>query len=265
MAARPIVGFMVTSRTAEVRLESALGSEYTAVACDRCGDLLDLARRAEVVALITELRDNHGVSVVDTVRQIRWQVPSIPVLLYASTSRVDIQAIAGAIRAGAAAGLFRDYDDGPMSLRALLAEVRGERTVDTISDIVGRCLPSDLQAFANYCARDATRAITVKGAATAIGVDRRTLLRRTQRMCSPPPHRILGWCRLLHVGAALDDGRRSAASIAADLDFPSHSALCNMVLRYSGYTTQRLRKAGAFRTLTRICIDALSRTAEAIG
>lgn len=120
-----------------------------------------------------------------------------------------------------------------MSLRRLL------RLVDGI-------LPATLRLLFSVVANNTMHALSVRQVAAACLVTRRTLANELHEASWPPPRRLIGWSRLLHASAMLDDIDRPIERVANDLDFPSGSALCNMCRRYVGLSATQLRRRGAF-------------------
>jgi transcriptional regulator GlxA family with amidase domain len=87
----------------------------------------------------------------------------------------------------------------------------------------------------------------VRGAADALGLDRRTLVRRLERAGLPPPRRIAGWCRVIVAARLLDDPIYTLEQAALRLDFPSGTALRNMLIRYTGLAPREIRENGGVR------------------
>ncbi|HVE77752.1 MAG TPA: helix-turn-helix domain-containing protein [Gemmatimonadaceae bacterium] len=76
---------------------------------------------------------------------------------------------------------------------------------------------------------------------------RRTFLNRLVDAGCPPPSEIIGWARLLVAAHFIEDPMRRVDRVAVDLDFPSGSALRNMLKRYTGLQPREVREKGGMR------------------
>ena len=98
-----------------------------------------------------------------------------------------------------------------------------------------------------WIGRRSHRRIRLDEVATWLKVSRATLRSHHQSDGSPPPHRWLQICRLLHVAHQLDDTTYNLATIARRLGFPSQADLSMFVHRITGESPTALRAEGALR------------------
>ena len=75
----------------------------------------------------------------------------------------------------------------------------------------------------------------------------------------PPPQELLAWCRLGVVGYLLGTTSLSVESIAQQLDFPSDTALRNLVKRYTGLRATEIRERGGLPCVIGALKDELER------
>ena len=108
-------------------------------------------------------------------------------------------------------------------------------------------MPADAWSFVSYCLTRAHAPISVAAAADALGLDRRTLVRRLERAGLPQPRRIAGWCRVIAAVRLLDEPIYTLEQAALRLDFPSGTALRNMLVRYTGLRPREIRENGGIR------------------
>jgi AraC-like DNA-binding protein len=80
--------------------------------------------------------------------------------------------------------------------------------------------------------------------ANALGVHRKTLVNYCCAVHFPTPSALVSWCQLFLVGYYLGHGNATVAAIAQQLDFPSATALRNLLKRYTGDRPQDVRAAG---------------------
>jgi AraC-like DNA-binding protein len=65
----------------------------------------------------------------------------------------------------------------------------------------------------------------------------------------PPPHKILGWSRLLIAIRLLNEGGYSVERVAQELNFPGGASLRNMLKRYVGKSPGELRHSDGFQQM----------------
>jgi AraC-like DNA-binding protein len=103
---------------------------------------------------------------------------------------------------------------------------------------------SSILPLLEHCLTFGRRPITVEGAATALGVHRKTLVNLCARTKLPPPAMLVGWCRLFLVAALLERRSYTVERIAHELEYASSTALRNAIRRYVGVTATEVRDRG---------------------
>jgi AraC-like DNA-binding protein len=197
-----------------------------------------------VIGLLVEPvdRDNRGVA--ETVQSLRQRLPSLPIIGYCRIGHEHSAAILGLATAGVHELVFRGVDDSGIALRAVLGSAEQSCAAEVILGSLLPLLPPTLHPFARYCLNFPQSAHTVEEVACALGVNRKTLVNYCARACFPAPATLLGWCRLLLATHFLVTTTRTVEKIALRLDFPSDTALRNMMKRYTGMRARELRHPG---------------------
>lgn len=91
-------------------------------------------------------------------------------------------------------------------------------------------------------------------------VSERTLLRACTRLGIPGPQHLMGWTRVLHAVALLDEPGRRVRDAALAAGFASDRSLRRAVQRYLGCPVERLRRGGAFPRAVRRFVHSLHPT-----
>jgi AraC-like DNA-binding protein len=145
--------------------------------------------------------------------------------------------------------IFRGVDDSGVALRAVLGSAEQACAAESLLVFLLPLLSPSLHAFARFCLNFPQKAHTVGEVASALGVNRKTLVNYSARACLPAPATLLGWCRLLLATHYLVATTRTVERIALRLDFPSDTALRNMMKRYTGMRAQELRHPGGIELI----------------
>jgi AraC-like DNA-binding protein len=136
------------------------------------------------------------------------------------------------------------FDDVGFALGAALASATASCATAAARDELENLVTPDAWPFVSYCLTRAHGPISVGAAADALGLDRRTLVRRLERAGLPSPRRIAGWCRVVAAARLLDEPIYTLEQAALRLEFPSGTALRNMLFRYTGLKPRELRENG---------------------
>src|SRR5262249_55533289 len=124
---------------------------------------------------------------------------------------------------------------------------------------VSPLISTRVSEIVDYCLDHSGQSLNVRDVAAALGIDRRTIVRRLTEARLPGPRELIGWCRLLLVARLLDDPARSIEQTALALDFASAAAMRNMLYRYTGLRVNEVRENGGFRCVVHLFKRALSR------
>jgi AraC-like DNA-binding protein len=215
--------------------------------CDLRNELVPLAVAVRPSAVIAEPRDRVGADVSLAVSALRAGMPSVPVIAYVADDRVSSGDILSMARAGVHDLVRTGFDDIAGALGAVLATATAACAAAAVRGELERLVAADAWPFVSYCLTRAHAPISVRAAADALALDRRTLVRRLERAGLPPPRRIAGWCRVIVAVRLLDEPIYTLEQAALRLDFPSGTALRNMLVRYTGLGPREIRENGGVR------------------
>jgi AraC-like DNA-binding protein len=244
---RLVVVALVIGTKCRARVRGALTGRADVRFCDLRGEIIGLAAATRASAILLEPRDRSGEDVSAVVAALRSGMPSVPVIAYIadeSASSGDILALA---RAGVHDLVRSGFDDVGFALGAALANATAVCATISARDELETLVTADAWPFLSYCLTRAHGPISVGAAAAALGLDRRTLVRRLERASLPTPRRIAGWCRVIAAARLLDEPIYTLEQAALRLEFPSGTALRNMMLRYTGLRPREIRENGGAR------------------
>jgi AraC-like DNA-binding protein len=140
-------------------------------------------------------------------------------------------------------------DDERNALRLALHAAEQASAADFVLDALRPDAPPIVRPLLELYLRGAEGAVPVIEAAKQLGVHRKTLRNRMQVAGYPAPAELRTWCRLFLAARLLDEVGRTVESVADQLEFPSSSALRNLLKRRTGLAPYALRDAGGLRYL----------------
>jgi AraC-like DNA-binding protein len=244
---RLVVVALVIGNKCRARVRGALTGRADVRFCDLRAELLPLACAAHASAVLLEPRDRLGEDTSAAVSALRAGMPSVPVIAYIADDTVSSGDILALARAGVHDLVRSGFDDVGFALGAALASATAACATTAARDELERVVAPDAWPFVSYCLTRAHGPISVGAAAVALGLDRRTLVRRLERAALPPPRRIAGWCRVIAAARLLDEPIYTLEQAALRLEFPSGTALRNMLMRYTGLRPREIRENGGAR------------------
>lgn len=235
---------IVWDPASRARLQDAMRGQGSVRFCERQGELLALVEHDLARVIVVDLRDREGRSTLDAVRRIREDFPSVPVVLYCAISPDTSRDVLAFARAGVNDLVLRGVDDLRHTLRAALTTAADHCSARIILAELESLVPANVVPMLRYCIENARRSLTVENVADALHVHRKTLVDRLGSARLPTPSAIISWCRLLVAARLLEDPGRSVEQVALLLDFPSGTALRNMMKRYTGLRPGEIRENG---------------------
>ncbi len=244
-----IVAALVKDPVSRARLTDALRGEATVRNCERLIEILALVEQGLATIVVLDHRDYDGNAALPMVRRLRDEFPSVPVVMYLPMAAVASGAVMDYARAGVSQLVFQGMDDFKTSLRSAVDAALDQVSAGAVATDLEPINPATIVPFLRYCLEHARRNITVEEVAAAMGVHRKTLVDRLKAARLPSPRAMIGWSRLLMAARLLDDPGRTIEQVALKLDFPSGTALRNMVKRYTGLRTTEVRENGGVRCL----------------
>ena len=244
-----IVPALVRDPVSRARLSEALRNEASVRYCERLTEVMTMVEAGLASLVVLDHRDFDGSPTLTTVRRLRDEFPSVPIVMYLPMSAVVSGAVMEYAKAGVSQLVFQGVDDLTASLRSAVAAALDQVSAAALASDLDPLIPPTIVPFLRYCLEHARRDITVEEVAAAMGVHRKTLVDRLKAARLPSPRAMIGWCRLLMAARLLDDPGRTIEQVALKLDFPSGAALRNMFKRYTGLRTTEVRQNGGERCL----------------
>jgi AraC-like DNA-binding protein len=256
-----IVAALVRDPVSRARLSDALKNEASVRYCARLSEVETMVEAGLTNLIVVDHRDHDGSPTLPSVRKLRYEYPSVPIVMYLPMSAVVSGAVMEYAKAGVSQLVFQGVDDLKASLRLAINVALDQMSALTLIAEFEPHVPASVVPFLRYCLEHARRDITVEDVADAMGVHRKTLVDRLKAAHLPSPRAMIGWCRLLMAARVLDDPGRTVEQAALKLDFPSGAALRNMFKRYTGLRTAEVRQNGGVRCL----VHALKRELAAVS
>lgn len=211
--------------------------------------------------VLVEPQDNGGTSTVPIVARLRILAPHLPLIGYCELAPGVGGGVVPFVRSGVHDVIFRGIDDEGIALRSVLAQATRGCAVDRALDAFRNSFGEPPPVIVEYGLTHGAGPLSVEAAARALGVHRRTLVNYAACF-GTTPSRLLAWCRVLLAAALLEDRALSVEQVAAELDFPSVTALRNLMRRHVHATPTAIRGAGGVRGLARRFADELRRRGE---
>jgi AraC-like DNA-binding protein len=157
------------------------------------------------------------------------------------------------VEAGGIAGRVTDAATGAAVVRAVVGVDGGAWRA--LTDDEGRYRLTEIPAGVHVVGV----AHSVDHVARALALNRKTLANHCRAAGFPPPGAVIAWCLILLTTALLASPGITVERVAMQLDFPSATALRNMLKRYTGLRPADLRNATALGTLCTRFLDAGTR------
>jgi len=195
-------------------------------------------------ALVLAPQDHRGRDALDTVERVARDWPAAGVVMLFPPRAEAASSIRSLVLAGAHALVFDGVHDTATSLAQAVENARREVAAQVVFRRLQPLIPSALHSMAHAVVSRPEALTSVALVAVALGVHRKTLVNRCARCRSLQPAAFILWCRLAMVGYLLERTGCTVESIAMTLGFPSHTALRNMIKRYTGRIATDIRREG---------------------
>ncbi len=245
LTARATVLALISGAPARARIQDALRGRYAVEFVDRVAELHAQAAALHLIyGMVIEPHDADNVSTEAAIRFVRTTQPHVPVIAYCRAGHshsADVKAMA---LAGVHELLFVGIDDTGTALRDVLSVARQASVGEIVAAALTPLVPERLWPFVRYVTGHPGEAQRVAGVARALGHHRKTLVNHCAQAGLPSPQELLAWCRLAVIGHLLGTSKCTIEAISLQLDFPSDTALRNLVKRYVGMKASDVRAAG---------------------
>ncbi|MEI6740267.1 MAG: AraC family transcriptional regulator [Gemmatimonadaceae bacterium] len=224
------------------RLRSVARDRYRFVPSEDWASLTRACERGPVNVVVFDLYID-GTADFERVRQLRLRAPRAALVAYIDMTVERARDMFDAGRSGIDVLVIANETDSPAQLGALLDQAEAR----SVSSLLKPHLAGLRNVVRDALMLSVTRAheqLNPDSLARLMNVSRRLLSKRLEGAELPPPHQLLTWGRLIVAASMLEDGTRSADSVAAALEFPSGSAFRNTCQRYLGCTPHQIRAHG---------------------
>jgi AraC-like DNA-binding protein len=141
--------------------------------------------------------------------------------------------------------VFKHRDEHTAVLRGILRVADQARVAQLVLHQLGDRLPPRIRPLVEYCVTHPEDAHSVEEVASTLGLNRKTLVNRCRAEGFPAPRNIIAWCLLLLAAGLLATPNVTVEQIALQLNFPSATALRNMLKRRTGLRPSDLRARDA--------------------
>ena len=236
-----IVAF-VRDRSDAARLSGALRDTGALIPCNHPAEVIETVAVDGAAAVIVTAYRSLWNDAIALAHGLRVRFPSVPVLVYYDPSVISPRELLEFFDVGVTDVIQRDVDDLRRAMVTVLAAAGHKASTRRLTEYLRPHLPAEAVPILDYVIERAESPLTIDEAAAAIGIARRTLYRRLDRLGYPPPETLIGWCRLLLAAQLLEDQGRTYDDVAMSLSFPSGMALRSMLKRYVGVTGRRARE-----------------------
>jgi AraC-like DNA-binding protein len=203
--------------------------------------LFDTLRTVDVALVVIDAADAQCRSMASVIATIRQSFPTIPVLAYCAMTGGRSSTVVDAVRAGATGLLLRGIDDARHAMRAAITSARRASVAQRVHDEVALHLPAVAHPLLLYAVTRSIDDPSVKDAAASLGVDRKTLFNWLRNAGGVRPREFINWVRLSIVVGLLEDPGRTAEQVALQVGFSSGTAFRNMLQRYTGLSSSKMR------------------------
>jgi hypothetical protein len=246
----PTVAVMLPGRAAQKLAAEQIGTLATVRFCESTGALLDLVAGGGVDAVVADLRDPAGESMLPTFRALRLQFPQLPLVLHCIPTPEALRELpeTSAFRHGLSL-VLRNCEHLGAALRPLLRAPRVPTAAETLARHIVPLVPGPFRPFVLVCALKASPRLRVGTAASWSGASRRTLERSLRRARLPSAGSVLGSCTALHAAWWLDVQGWSTKQVVTEMRFTYSGGLTRILQHYFGCSVKSLRAAGGFQEL----------------
>jgi AraC-like DNA-binding protein len=252
-----VVVVLLRSESARRRVEAAFGRTACVVGCSTIRQARAALGERLVTAILLEAHDAEGVPTGALVQDVVRLFPRTALLACVPRSGSLSQESLALVRSGVHDVLLAEDLDLAFVVRRVVNASRLRCLADALWPQLAPLLDEVLAPFLRYALEHAATPLDVRAVAAALGAHRKTLWERCRAHGVPGPRELLSWCRLLAAAYSLDDQGRTIDSIAHELDFPSPSALRNLMQRYLRLTPNECRARGGSSYAVRCLAERL--------
>ena len=247
----PTVAALITDPTPRRLAAEQIGALATVHYCETIETLVKVIARGSIDAVVADLRDASGASLIPAFGILRRHAPRLPLIIYCAPTPVALREVPDIIALGGW-GLdlvFQGTDHLGLALKPFLTPLRVSGPGETLARHIVPIVPVPFRPFFVVSSLKASPRLRVDTAAKLSGLSRRTLERSLHHARLPSAAAVLGSCTALHVAWWLDVHGWSTKQVATAMRFTHPSALIRTLQRQFGCSAKSLRDVGGFQGL----------------
>lgn len=195
-------------------------------------------------AFVLAAEDSRGRGALGTVQRLQREWPRTAVVVFCPARAERPMWMPALTLAGVRGFVFEGVNDTAATLAGAVENARNECLADDVRLRLLPLLPATLHTMVHAVLARPDDLTSVESVASYLGVHRKTLVNRCARAGVVPPAELINWCRLALVAERLERTGATIESVALTLGFPSHTALRNLIKRYTGMTASEIRANG---------------------
>jgi AraC-like DNA-binding protein len=246
----PTVAVMAIGPAAQRQAVEQIGTLATTRICETVSELMTLVEGGELDAVVADLWDATGASVLPALAAIRGLAPSLPLVLYFAPTPVALREVPDVM--ASARGLqvaLRPHEHLRLVLRAVLISPRVPGPGETLVRHLVPVAPVPFRPFFVASALKASPKLRISTAAAWSGMSRRTLERSLSRARLPSVAATIGSCTALHAAWWLDVQAWSVKQVVTEMGFSHVSSVTRVLQRHFDCSVRSLRDEGGFHEL----------------
>jgi len=246
----PTVAVMLPGPVAQRQAAQQIGTLARTRFCETVDELMRLVEGGELDAVVADLRDATGASVLPALGAIRREAPGLPLVLYFAPTPAALREVPDII--AVARGLqvaLRPEEHLRLVLRPLLTPPPVPTAGETLVRHLVPVVPVLFRPFLVVSALRASPRLGLDTAAAWSGMSRRTLERSLSRARLPAMAATIGSCTALHATWWLDVQGWSVKQVVAEMGFSHESAVTRVLQRFFRCSVKSLRDEGGFQEL----------------
>ena len=195
-------------------------------------------------AVILAPQDPRGRNALPLVERIARDWPGTAMVIFFPPHLEAAPSPRAFALAGAHQFVFEGVNNTAATIAEAVSSAQRESAADAVFRILQPLIPATLQSVVAEVVSHPDVLTSVELLAPTLGVHRKTLVNRCAKERFVPPAELIAWCRLCIVGYMLERSGATVESIAVTQGFASHTALRNLIKRYTGRTATDIRQGG---------------------
>jgi hypothetical protein len=246
----PKVAAMIVDLPAQRLAAAQIGALATVRFCQTIEALTGLVAQGRIDAVVADLRDASGASILPTFGELRRHSPNLPLILYFAPTPAALREVPDIIAVGRGLNVvLQNYEHLGLALRLLLRQPRVPSAAETLARHIVPLAPVPFRPFFLVSALKASPRLSVGTAAKWSGTSRRRLERALRRARLPGAAAIVGSCTALHAAWWLDVQGWSTKQVLTQMEFSNPSSLTRVLQRHFGCSVRSLSAEDGFQGL----------------